>query len=231
MDNSLIIQSVHNLLSTEQTVYVFITGKYASGKSTTTNYIKDYFIDYGVYSIELDNIVNDYIVDKTCNDIAKNTLNAFKVYKNTASKEDINKFIYYTKKTIENGIQLGNRIILFEGALSSSEICKKIVENNRLLIIYFQPVDFDVHKMRIISRIKSDIYNDTYSLPGYWNEGGYFNREEMKSDIENNINIDEKYFLILDLIVKNCIEDAKNRYEYVLSSFVDELWNIIVQYT
>ncbi len=231
MDNSLIIQAVHNLLSSVTTVYVFITGKYASGKSTTTNYIKDYFIDYGVYSIELDNIVNDYIVDKTSENKAISTLNAFKVYKNTASKDDINKFIYYTKKTIENGIQLGNRIILFEGALSSSEICKKIVENNRLLIIYFQPIDHEIHKRRIISRIKSDIYNNTYSLPGYWNEGGYFNREEMKVDIENNVEIDKKYCIILDLVVKNCIEDAKNRYEYIISSFKNDLWNIIVQYT
>lgn len=231
MDNSLIIQAVHNLLSSVTTVYVFITGKYASGKSTTTNYIKDYFIDYGVYSIELDNIVNDYIVDKTSENKAISTLNAFKVYKNTASKDDINKFIYYTKKTIENGIQLGNRIILFEGALSSNEICKKIVENNRLLIIYFQPIDHEIHKRRIISRIKSDIYNNTYSLPGYWNEGGYFNREEMKVDIENNVEIDKKYCIILDLVVKNCIEDAKNRYEYIISSFKNDLWNIIVQYT
>ncbi len=53
----------------------------------------------------------------------------------------------------------------------------------------------------------------------------------MKVDIENNVEIDEKYCIILDLVVKNCIEDAKNRYEYIISSFKNDLWNIIVQYT
>ncbi len=223
--------NIQRLLNTNPIVYIFITGKYASGKSTTTNQIKERFLEYGVYSLEFDEVIRKHVIDKSNNNFAEATLNAFKVYKNKGTIDETNIFIDYSKKYIEENTKEGKKLIILEGALSSKEILDKIIDNNILYIVYFQPIDFELHKKRILSRIKSDIINETYSLPGYWGEKGIFNRIEMKNDIINNIDIENKYKTQLIEIVKHYMEDAHYRCNLLQTDFTNEKWSFYIQYT
>ncbi len=223
--------NIQRLLNINPIVYLFVTGKYASGKSTTTNQIKERFSEYGVYSLEFDEVIRKHVIDKSNNNLAEATFNAFKVYKNKGTIDETNIFIDYTKKYIEENTIESKRLIILEGALSSKEILEKIIDNKIIYIVYFQPIDFELHKKRIIFRIKSDIINDTYSLPGYWCENGLFNRIEMKDDIINNINIEKKYEIQLIDIVKKYMEDAHNRCNLIQIEFTNEKWSFYVQYT
>ncbi len=226
-----LLDLIKNLLEINPVVYLFITGKYASGKSTTTSLIKNKFEEFGVLSIELDSIIRDYVVDKNHPNQAEANLDAFKVYKGSGTPEETDIFVTKTMEIIDYGVQMKKRLIIMEGALSSNQICSRIIENNPLLTIYFQPVNPLSHKKRIVSRIKSDIENNTYSLPNYWGPNGIFDRSEIESDIKNSINIEEKYSEKLDLIVKQCIEEADIRAEQIQENFTNKSWIVIVKHT
>ncbi len=226
-----LIEMIRGLLESNPVVYMFITGKYASGKSTMTNRINREFNDEGVLTIELDQIVRDYVQDKTNPNQAEAALNAFNVYKGTASPEQTNIFVTQTKNIIEQGIKEGKRLILLEGALSSPDICRQIIGPNPLITVYFQPIDPELHKLRIVSRIKSDIANDTYSLPDYWGATGVFDREQMKADIDAGVDIAEKYKDKLDGIVKKYIIDAETRAQKIHTNFKIGNWVVITIHT
>ncbi len=226
-----LLDLIQNLLDNNPVVYLFITGKYASGKSTTTNQIKDKFKDSGVYSIELDEIIREHVQDKTSPDQATASLNAFKVYKGIGSPQDLENFVQGTRSRIESGFSQGNKLIVIEGALSSKDICKQIIGPNPLLIIYFQPINPIIHKKRIVSRIKTDIIENTYTLPGYWGSEGIFNREQIKSDIESDTDLETKYSDILDPIVSNAIAEAETRAEQIQANFTTDNWLVIVKHT
>jgi uridine kinase len=226
-----LLDLIQNLLENNPVVYLFITGKYASGKSTTTSQIKDKFKDSGVFSIELDEIIREHVQDKTSPDQATASLNAFKVYKGIGSPQDLENFVQGTRSRIESGFSQGNKLFIIEGALSSKDICKQIIGTNPLLIIYFQPINPIIHKKRIVSRIKTDIIDNTYTLPGYWGSKGIFNRDEIKSDIESEIDIEVKYSDILDSIVGNAITEAETRAEQIQANFTTDNWLVIVKHT
>ncbi len=221
---------IKNLLENNPKVYLFITGKYASGKSTTTEKIKSQFKEYGVYVIELDNIIKEHVKDKTNPDQALASLNAFKVYKGKANEEETSIFIEKTCEEINNGLEL-NKLIIMEGALSSSSICKQIIGLNPLITIYFQPTNPSVHKKRIVSRIVSDIKNNTYTLPGYWGHDGIFDRGQIELDLKENIDLEEKYCDKLDSIVNQCIEEAEARAEQIQLDFTNKSWVVIILHT
>ncbi len=221
---------IQEKLTINSNVFIFLTGKYASGKSTFSKKLKEKYNHIGVYIIELDEVINNHVIDQNDHNDMEANLNAFKVYKDKVSKKERESFIYYTKKYIKNALA-DNKIIIIEGALSSHDICKEIFEDNKLLICYFQPIDFESHKLRILSRINNDIINNKYSLPGYWDSNGYFNREEVKNDLLNNINIYEKNKIILDKIIKKYMDDAIFRGEQLKLNFIDENWIFYVFYT
>ena len=226
-----LLDLIQNLLENNPVVYLFITGKYASGKSTTTTQIKHKFKDSGVFSIELDEIIREHVQDKTSPDQATASLNAFKVYKGIGSPQDLENFVQGTRSRIELGFSQGNKLFIIEGALSSKDICKQIIGSNPLLIIYFQPINPIIHKKRIVSRIKTDIIDNTYTLPGYWGSEGIFNREQIKTDIESDIDIETKYSDILDSIVGNAIAEAETRAEQIQANFTTDNWLVIVKHT
>ncbi len=226
-----LLDLIKNLLEINPVVYLFITGKYASGKSTTTSLIKKEFEEFGVLSIELDSVVRDYVVDKNHPNQAEANLDAFKVYKDSGTLEQTDIFVKKTKEIIDSGIEMKKKLIIMEGALSSNQICSRIIEDNPLLTIYFQPVNLLEHKKRIVSRIKSDVENHTYSLPNYWGPNGILDRGEIESDIKNCINIEEKYSEKLDTIVKKCIEEAEIRAEQIQENFTTKSWMVIVRHT
>lgn len=223
-----ILELIKNLLENNSKVHLFITGKYASGKSTTTEKIKSEFKEYGVYIIELDNIIREYVKDKTNPNQTIASLNAFKVYKDKATEEETNTFIEKTKEEINKGFRLNNKLVIIEGALSSSSICKQLIGPNPLLTIYFQPTNPSTHKKRIVSRIISDIKNCTYTLPGYWEPNGIFDRGQIELDLIDDIDLEEKYGDELDLIVDKCLKDAEIRAEQIQVDFTNKSWTVIV---
>lgn len=226
-----VLELVKNLLENNPKVYLFVTGKYASGKSTTTQKIKSEFKEYGVYIVELDNIIREYVKDKNNPDQALASLNTFKVYKGNGTDEEIKIFIEKTREEINKGFEQNNKLVIIEGALSSSSICKQIIDPNPLVTIYFQPTNLSVHKKRIVSRIISDIKNNTYTLPEYWGPNGIFDRGQIESDLNENIDLEEKYRDKLDLIVNQCIEDAEIRAEQIQIDFTSKSWIVIVLHT
>ena len=226
-----IFDLIQNLLENNPIVYIFITGKYASGKSTTTNQIKEKFKSWGVFTIELDEVIRDYVLDKTNPDQAISSSNAFKVYKGMGSTLELENFVQGTKSKIESGIQLENKLIILEGALSSQDLCKQILGSNPLLVIYFQPTDHSIHKKRIVSRMRTDIVDNTYTLPDYWGSNGIFNREEVVVDIESGIDLETKYSDRLDSIVSNVVLEAEKRAEIIRTNFTTENWYVMVKYT
>ncbi len=226
-----IFDLIQNLLENNPVVYIFITGKYASGKSTTTNQIKEKFKSWGVFTIELDKVIREHVLDKTNPDQAISSSNAFKVYKGIGSTIDIENFVQGTKSKIESGIQLENKLIILEGALSSSNLCKQILGSNPLLVIYFQPTDHSIHKKRIVSRMRTDILDNTYTLPDYWGSNGIFNREEVLADIESGVDLETKYSDRLDSIVSNVILEAETRAEIIKTNFTTENWYVMIKHT
>lgn len=224
-----ILELIKNLLENNPKVYLHISGNYASGKSSTIEKIKLEFKEYGVYIIELDNIINEHIKDKTNPDYALASLNAFKVYKDKGTEEQTNIFIEKTKEEITKGLEFNNKLLIIKGTLSSS-ICKQIMDTNPLITIYFQPTNPSLHKKRIVSRIISDIKNKTYTLPGYWGPNGIFNREQIESDLIKNIDLEDKYGDKLDLIVNQCIEDAEICAEQIQLDFTSKSWIVIVKH-
>ena len=229
-DNNL-IELISNLLENNSLVYLFITGKYASGKSTTSEKIKLEFEKYGVHSIELDNIIREWVVDKNDLDHIESIQDVFKINKGNGTEEETNKFINKTKESISQGILNGNKLVIIEGVLSSYSICKEIIGNNPLLTVYFQPTDKNIQKLRIISKIKSDILNNTYLIPGYWGPNGIFDREQLELDIEKEVDIEEEYKEKFDNIICQYIEDAETNAEQIQTDFTNKSWVVIIIHT
>ncbi len=229
-------QIVLERLEYGEQVILFVTGKYASGKSTTTNQLKEMFSSYGVYTIELDKIVREYVqVGMTQEEITSGI--AFKVYSGEGCSYNIHKFIFGTKKEIKNAISQNNNLIIIEGALSNQTICSEIIGGRKLIILYFQPIDPILHKERIISRIITDVEENTFTLPKYWGKTGKFNRQLLLEIFANNTYerkrqiVSELYSDKLDDIVEQYIIDSRSRADEVHRNFTKDKWIVSVKYT
>ncbi len=236
ISNTDIDQIVLERLGNGEQVVIFVTGKYASGKSTTTNQLKEIFSSYGVYTIELDKVVRDYVQVGMNNEEITSGI-AFKVYSGEGTSYNIQKFIFGTKKEIKKAISQNNNLILVEGALSSQSICLEIFGIRNLIILYFQPVDPDLHKERIISRIITDIEENTYTLPKYWGKTGKLNRQLLLEVFANNTYerkrkiVTELYSDKLDEIIEQYLVDSRTRAEEVKSNFINDKWIVSIKYT
>lgn len=226
-----LIELISNLLENNSIVYLFITGKYASGKSITSEKIKLEFEKYGVHSIELDHIIRESVVDKNHLNQVDFIENTYKIYKGNGTEEETNHLINKTKELISQGILNGNKLVIIKGALSSYPICKEIIGNNPLLTVYFQPIDENIQRERILSRIRSDILNNTYTIPEYWGPNGILDREQLELDIEKKEDIEEKYKEKLDNIISQYIEDAETHAEQIQTDFTNKSWVVIIIHT
>ncbi len=227
---------IRSSLDKNQNIYMFVTGKYASGKSTVTKKIQSDYQDYGVAIIELDKIVREHVqINMSQSEIA--TGKAFQVYTGETESSNILKFIEGVKYEISNAHELGNKIIILEGALSNEIICKEIVGEENLIILYFQPINHELHKERIISRIVTDIEQDTYTLPKYWGSKGKLCRDtlisafESKNYQEKRCIVQELYSEKLDEIVEQCLIDAQVRAVETISKFSVNCWSVSIIYT
>ncbi len=229
-----------NTNTIDKPVLLFVTGKYASGKTSTTKKIKQEFGENQVAIIELDQIVREYIQQGMDPDaISKGA--GFEVYKGEGSEELINRFINGTRENIIKNLQ--SKIIILEGALSSSDVLNKIInpdpdfESESILVLYFQPVNKSLHKKRIISRMIVDIENNTCTLPGYWGSTGKFDREylyEQISGLEPNDKVNKLNELcetVLSDIIDKYLEDAEQRALKTMANFSKDNWVVMVKQT
>ena len=189
---SIIDSSMHK--NTGESLIVFLTGKYASGKSYLARELMSAYPDDTAY-VELDDIIVKEVYNKHPG-ISRD--DAFTVYTGHARPEFMRSYVEGVDAAITTANSDGKRLIIMDGAQPG--VLKLIRPNAQNYIVACLVItSLEKHKERIIKRIKNDIAKGTKTLPQYWDPPNpKMDRVAVKVAIENGENIGEKFAEFID---------------------------------
>lgn len=169
---------------------IFLTGKTSTGKTT---FSKELVGRLGYTTIELDNIVNEFIVKD--NPTEKTSDIFIDVYRNASNQIWKDQFINATKNAITNA----SKPVIVDGALANTDVMKAIFLED-VMIVFMHPDSLERYIERLVARFKGGMSTqnsrENTGLPkAFWsmvNQGdidNFLETEEINSSLAKSFRV------------------------------------------